>query len=421
ETFTIAVQDVNEPAVVTDIDPTDNVLPDTAVPGTLAGITISAIDPETGPVPTILLQDNRFEAVLVDGEAIVRTAVGAIFDAANEPEITLDVSAVVPGDPVVREGFTISVEEGPPPVGPLGDEDPAENQLVETAGAGTPVGITAFAAPPEPGAVVNYAIGDGEDRFDIDPLSGIVTVADGAVFDAASEPVIVVPVTATSNESLASMADFSVVIAAEAGNNPVVFVDPPDTSQTLVLTVTENLDRATATVRAVDPDPIDGVASYRLENATASFNAGFVLDTELGAALIRARDDMTFDAEGVSFSDTIIATSTDGSEARLDVQLQIIDVEEFAPTLTANASSTEPFIRENIPGDTVVALRITARDDDATDVVERIEISDPRGQRGGGAVGDDRSRYQADRLLGLGIEHDAVPQTDRPRYGIGDH
>ncbi|MEL6311350.1 MAG: hypothetical protein AAFQ17_03125, partial [Pseudomonadota bacterium] len=123
---------------------------------------------------------------------------------------------------------------------------------------------------------------------------------------------------------------------------------------------------------------IDGVASYRLENATASFNAGFVLDTERGAALIRVRNDRAFDAERPSFSDTIIATSTDGSEARLDVQLQIIDVEEFAPTLTASASSSEPFIRENIPGDSVLALRITARDDDATDVVERIEISDPR-------------------------------------------
>jgi parallel beta-helix repeat protein len=84
------------------------------------------------------------------------------------------------GTPSTSRTFTLTVAERPSaPV----DTDPAENGVPEGAAAGTRVGITAFSTDPTGAAVTYRLLDDAGGRFAIDPRTGVVTVASGAVFD----------------------------------------------------------------------------------------------------------------------------------------------------------------------------------------------------------------------------------------------
>jgi Ca2+-binding RTX toxin-like protein len=94
------------------------------------------------------------------------------------------------------------------PVGDVSDTDSAENTIHELDGAGTHVGITAFAEDPN-GEAITYTLSD--DRFEFG-ADGVVTVADHAFFDSQVENSIDLTVTATSEDGSQSNQSFAVSV-----------------------------------------------------------------------------------------------------------------------------------------------------------------------------------------------------------------
>ncbi|MEP3429334.1 MAG: hypothetical protein ABJN98_11675, partial [Roseibium sp.] len=101
-----------------------------------------------------------------------------------------------------------------PVVGDVTDTDASANTLHETSGAGTQVGITAFAKDPD-GDAVTYALND--DRFEIGN-DGSVTVAEHAFFDSQEESSIDLSVTATSADGSSSSETFSISVSGDYDN-----------------------------------------------------------------------------------------------------------------------------------------------------------------------------------------------------------
>ncbi|WP_417709381.1 cadherin domain-containing protein [Roseibium aggregatum] len=97
------------------------------------------------------------------------------------------------------------------PVGDVSDTNSAGNTIHELDGAGTQVGITAFAEDPN-GDAVTYTLSD--DRFEID-ADGVVTVADHAFFDSQIENSIDLTVTATSADGSQSSQSFAISVTGE--------------------------------------------------------------------------------------------------------------------------------------------------------------------------------------------------------------
>ncbi len=131
------------------------------------------------------------------------------------------------------------------PIGPVGDDDPSPNTIVEDAAPGTPVGITALATDPDAGDSVTYSVDDP--RFSVD-AAGTVTVAAGASFDADAEPTVSLTVTATSSDGSDSEETFEIAVTDDGSEPPA---DP-------IRLEVEDFDVRPSTFRI---ENLDGVAS----------------------------------------------------------------------------------------------------------------------------------------------------------------
>ncbi|MEW4459349.1 cadherin domain-containing protein [Roseibium algicola] len=97
------------------------------------------------------------------------------------------------------------------PISDVTDTNASANTIHELDGAGTQVGITAFADDPN-GDAVTYTLSD--DRFEID-ADGNVTIADHAFFDSEIENSIDLTITATSADGSQSSESFSIAVTGE--------------------------------------------------------------------------------------------------------------------------------------------------------------------------------------------------------------
>ena len=72
--------------------------------------------------------------------------------------------------------FTITIgDENEFPIGPVTDSDTTGNEVSEFATGGEYTGVTAFADDPDVTDVVSYEITGGDDRFEIDPDTGVIS------------------------------------------------------------------------------------------------------------------------------------------------------------------------------------------------------------------------------------------------------
>ncbi|PSK81381.1 hemolysin type calcium-binding protein [Limimaricola soesokkakensis] len=105
-------------------------------------------------------------------------------------------------------------------IGPIADDDGADDRLSETAHVGSTVGVKVSASDPDAADTVTYATDD--DRFTVD-ADGTVRVADGAHFDHETEPSISLTVTATSSDTTTSTRVFSLTVD-DVNEAPVIDV-----------------------------------------------------------------------------------------------------------------------------------------------------------------------------------------------------
>ncbi|WP_188656298.1 cadherin domain-containing protein, partial [Roseibium aquae] len=265
ETIVIDVLDIienTEPVgPVSDTDSTRNAVIENASGGTVVGITAFASDADAGDTVTYSITDDRFE---IDADTGVLTvAAGADIDRETTPTIDVEVTATSTDGSTSSKTFRIEVgdDTGEFSIGPVSDADDASNQISETAGGGEDTGLTAFAEDKDATDTVTYEL-SGDDRFEIDANTGVVTVKDGASFDAETEPTVTVTVTATSTDGSSQTKDFDIEV--QDGNEaPDLIVHLEDGSREFI--VNGSFETFSGTLSGTDgtgwydvPDSIDG-------------------------------------------------------------------------------------------------------------------------------------------------------------------
>ena len=139
---------------------------------------------------------------------------------------------------------------GHAPTTPI-DTNVAANSILETASGGELAGITAQASDIDYSDTVTFSlVSDAGGRFVIDPSTGVVSVAPGATFEAASEPSLSITVRAT--DGTGRFADSAFTIAVQNVNQA------PESVDLVGSTLPESVEGAVVgAVTAFDPDADD--------------------------------------------------------------------------------------------------------------------------------------------------------------------
>ncbi len=358
-TFTIEISDENEFSIgpVSDTDGEANVVAENSAAGTVVGVTAFATDPDATDTVTYSIEDDRFE---IDPETgVITVAEGAEMDAETTSSIDLEVTATSTDGSTSTGTFTIEIsDENEFSIGPVSDTDGEANVVAENSAAGTVVGVTAFATDPDATDTVSYSIED--DRFEIDPETGVITVAEGAELDAEMTSSIDLEVTATSTDGSTSTGTFTIEISDENEFS----IGPVSDTDGEANVVAENSAAGTVvgvTAFATDPDATDTV-SYSIEDDR------FEIDPETG--VITVAEGAELDAEMTSSIDLeVTATSTDGSTSTGTFTIEISDENEFSIGPVSDTDGEANVVAENSAAGTVVGVTAFATDPDATDTV----------------------------------------------------
>jgi hypothetical protein len=186
------------------------------------------------------------------------------------------------------------------PTVPL-DQDPAGNVVAENAATGSATGITVQASDPD-GDTITYTLTDNAGgRFAIDPVTGVVTVADGSLLDYEAAASHQITILATSQGGLSASETLTINLA-DLNEAPTVPLDQDPAGNV----VAENAATGSATgitVQASDPD--GDTITYTLTD-----NAGgrFAIDPVTGVVTVDDGSLLDYEA-ATSHQITILATS----------------------------------------------------------------------------------------------------------------
>ncbi|WP_146056552.1 peroxidase family protein, partial [Methylobacterium sp. V23] len=215
---TFAVKDLlpvtpvnNAPGTATDSNAVNNQVPENAATGTLVGLTAVAVDPDGDSTIYTLFDDAGGRFAIDPFTGVVSVANGALlnFETANSHVVT--VRATDAGGLFSDTNFTIGVTDvNEAPAAATDSNTVAANQVAENAATGTLVGLTAVATDPEGGSVTYTLFNDAGGRFAIDAVTGVVSVANGALLDFETATSHVVTVRASDAGGLFSDTNFTI-------------------------------------------------------------------------------------------------------------------------------------------------------------------------------------------------------------------
>ena len=251
------------------------------------------------------------------------------------------------------------------------DTDGTANQVSESAGFGSTVGVTAFASDADGTDTVSYSLDDNAGgRFTIDAATGVVSVAGPLDYETATSHSITVRSTSTDGSFSTQSFTIDVLDANEAGVGSITdtdaagnVVDEDATSGTVV----------GVTAFAEDPDGTDTV-SYSLDDDAGGL---FTIDAATGVVTVAGALDYE---TATSHNVTIRATSTDGSFATLTLAINVNDVNEFVVSSTSDSDAAANEVSESATVGTSVGLTALATDSDGTDAVS-YSLDDDAGGR----------------------------------------
>jgi VCBS repeat-containing protein len=267
ETIIIDVIDVNESkepiGPLSDSDTSDNLVAENSDAGTVVGVTAFATDPDTIDTVSYEIVDQDSPFVIDATSGVISVAPGADIDRETTPSIDVTVKATSTDGTSTTKTFTVEVgDEDEFDIGPVSDVDTSENTISETADGGEDTGITAFAEDEDATDTVTYELTGGNDRFEIDETSGVITVKDGAQFDAETESTVEVTVKATSTDGSSSSKTFSIDVT-DGNEPPDLIVELENASNDLV--INGGFEDFTGTLKGTDgkgwydtPDTIEG-------------------------------------------------------------------------------------------------------------------------------------------------------------------
>ncbi|NRA62052.1 MAG: cadherin repeat domain-containing protein, partial [Psychrobium sp.] len=333
ETFTIRVGENNDGAgggdnigIIVDIDATTGAVSEHAIIGTNIGITVQAIDADATDSVTYALSDDADGLFTIDSTTgIVTVAAQLDYETATSHDITVVASSS--DGTSSNKTFTVEIGDNNTGIGGnsgLGDQtgvisgiadidnsagDASTNLVSELAVAGTAVGITASAI--DVGDAITYSLSvNPEGLFDINSVTGVVTLIGSLDFDTAQSHEIVV--LASSFDGSSASETFVVNVGennngAGGGSDIGSVADEDDT----IGVVSENAIFGTPvgiTAQSIDADLSDIVA-YALSD---DGNVLFSIDSVSGVVTVAASLDYE---TATSHTITVEATSSDGSSS----------------------------------------------------------------------------------------------------------
>jgi VCBS repeat-containing protein len=206
QAFTIQVADVNEAPETLVLSASE--VAENATGGTVVG-TVAASDPDAGQL-TYSLTDDAGGRFAIDSETgVITVADGASLDHDGAAKHSIEVRVTDGGGLSATQTFAIDVTDV--------DQAPAivdldTSEVAENAAGGTVVG-TVSAADPDAGDTLSYSLSDDAGgRFAIDPDTGVITVAEGAVLDHESAAQHSIEVTVTDGGGLSASQAFTITV-----------------------------------------------------------------------------------------------------------------------------------------------------------------------------------------------------------------
>ncbi len=172
----------NPPSAPTDFDGAANSVAENAAAGTYVGYTARSTDPEGQSVNYFLLDDagGRFAIDPVSGRVTLRDPRLIDFETATSHTIRVAASD---GLNTAASMVVIQVQNGNDAPTLVTDVNTLANAVKENAVVGASVGVTLRATDPDANALTYVLTDTAGGRFRVDPVTGVVTVANGALLD----------------------------------------------------------------------------------------------------------------------------------------------------------------------------------------------------------------------------------------------
>jgi len=332
--ITLAVTDENLAPTVAALS--DGSVPENAEAGTLVA-KVLASDPDAGERLTYRLTEDADGRFVIDADSgHITVSAGARLDYETAASHQLKVRISDTGGLVHDEALAVAVvdvNEAPRVTG-------GSLVLDEIAGPGTTVGRLR-ADDPDSGAygALRYAItGDNSNgRFVVDPATGVIAVAEGAVLDFEDRRSYKLVVTATDGGGLMD----SAVLAVDLADHN----EPPAGLRLMVGKVPENAadGRQAGQVLALDPDAGDHLTYSLTEDAGGRFaidpNNGTILVADGSRFDFEAADSHRIavrvtDSGGLTYDETVVIALSDSNEAPV-AKAESLAVWEYAAVGTA--------------------------------------------------------------------------------------
>ena len=346
-TVTINVTDMNDaPMFAADMD-TRSVAENTAA-GENVGDPVMAVDEDEGDTLTYALGGDDADSFMIDGET-GQISVGEGTELDFESDMTTYTVTVTATDGDGLDDMitvTITVTNVNDQM-PMFADDMAEFSVAENAAAGTVVGMVMA----DDDSSLMYS--DDSMYFDVDPETGQIMVAEGAMLDYEMEDMHTVTVTASDGESSDSI---MVTIMVTDMNEAPMFAADTDTRSVAENTAAgENVgDPVTAT------DPEDDALTYTLGgDDAASFAFGGP-----GQITVGEGTELDFESDMTTYTVTVTATDGEGLDDMVTVTINVTDMNEapmFDFDMAEKSVAENTDAGENI-GDPVAAMDVDADD-----------------------------------------------------------
>ncbi len=326
QTINVTVSDVDEFNVspVVDVDAAVNTVAENSMVGTVVGIAASAIDADgsNNSVAYSLADDagGRFAIDSTTGVVIVAAALDREASATHD----IIIRATSSDESVSTETFTIAVTDVDEfNVDGLADTDASANAVAENSANGTTVGFTLVAADADAtNNSITYSLTNNTDgRFAIDPLTGVVTVANGALLNRETAASYIIAALATSADGSSAAQNVTINL------NDVDEFDVSAVADNHVAanTVAENSAVGTVvgiTALASDADATTNAVTYALD-----INAGGRFAINATSGVISVAGALDYET-AISHNVTVRATSADTSFSTMVLAVNVTDVNE---------------------------------------------------------------------------------------------
>ena len=254
----------------------------------------------------------------------------AVLDAETATAHSITVRATSTDGSTTARDFTISIVDVDEfDTSPVNDVDATADGLDENATIGTAVGVTAFARDNDVTSSVLYSLdSDADGLLTIDPLTGVVVVADEIDFEVTPNLDITIRVTSTDG----SFSTLGVTVPVGDLNDNLPVVTPGQ-----VFRVSEFATNLTVvgTALATDVDTVGTIQNWAITGGNG--DGVFSIDPVTG--MLRVADNSTVNFE-VTAGYTLTLIVEDGSNVSVlqSVTVNVID-ENDLPVLTTNEVS----------------------------------------------------------------------------------